>query len=151
MLVQIPPIIASVTTVVAGKQLLAAWLGPGLLGGGLQVEGEEGRRVGRSTGGGLSSNTVRGLGRSHTGGGLGRSTGPASELDHGIVLQLFLQLCSLPERPACRRGAERLGDVVVGRCGGGLEKAGMWAGQLPSLWQELWAYKHVYFVNQAMY
>ena len=55
-LIQILPVITVVKAIIAREKLLAAWLGvvsPGLLGGGLQVEGEEGRQGGGHTGGGL--------------------------------------------------------------------------------------------------
>ena len=66
-------------------------VGPGLLGGGLKVEGEGGRQGGGHTGGGLGGGTLR-LG-SYTGRGLGGGHGAAGELgQHGVVLQLFCQL-----------------------------------------------------------
>ena len=101
--VHVPDVLTSVTTVVAVVGLLDAGLaagGPVLLCGGLQVEGEEGRQGGSLTGGrpGGSHTAVR-LG-SYTGPGLVEVHGAAGELDHGIVLELYAQLCLLFWRPA---------------------------------------------------
>ena len=88
MLVQIPHVAATVTAVIAVVRQLAAG-SPGLLCGGLHVEGEQGWQGGSShTGGGAGGGHTGGELGGHTGQGVEGGHGAATELDPGIVLEL---------------------------------------------------------------